>query len=225
MSVSMVDYGYNQASRAFGVATKSVDTLIKHGKVIEAFNSISDVFFSTKMPYADTFKELFKTLKGCNALATLPQQAITTARNVYCFVTSLTLNNMKFCIGSAAGLINKAYDAASFLEKEIAVPFFKGVSEKWKATHFQAVGVGAAIRFMNAAPAAMYSLSHESLRDSLGSYRSGPIFQTIESLSSMVFAGSILTGAGAQIATAASAIGAFTKGAEYYWTGAYNKSW
>lgn len=224
MSVSMVDYGYNQASRAFGVATRSVDTLIKHGKVIDAFNSVSDVFFSTKMPYADSFKESFKTLKGYNALATLPQQAIVTARNVYYFVTRATFNNMKFCIGSVAGLINKAYDAASFLEKEIAVPFFKGVSEKWKATHFQAIGVGAALRFMNAAPEAIISLRDKHLLDSL-TYHSGPIFQTIESLSSVVFAGSILMGAGAQITTAASAIGAFTKGAEYYWTGAYKKAW
>ena len=197
---------YDKRPGAFDVISKGLcemDTLIKHGKLVEAFCSVSDVFFSAKMPFEDNFKGALKTLKGWNALGGLPKQIMATTTKIYQLVAEKSFNAFMACTAAVAGSINKTYDAASFLEKQIGIPFFAGISDSYKTTHFQAVGVGAAVRFTNAAPSVVHNPAAR--------------FQAVESLAGMVFAGSILAGGGAQLTTAASAVGAVTKGIEYIW--------
>ncbi|MES2199194.1 MAG: hypothetical protein V4489_03390 [Chlamydiota bacterium] len=223
--ISLSGQSVCQVARAVGSVFTDSNALILNAKVVEAFNSASDVFFSTKMPYSDSFKEALKTFKGANALATLPQQIGSIVKSVSWFIERQSFGALTGCIAVAAGTINKVYDAASFLDREVAVPFFKGVTELYKTVHFQAVAVGASVRFIVAAPrVADFCLSGELLKTlQEGRYDSSYIFQAVESVATMVFAGSILMGGGAQLTTAASAVGAFTKGVEFYWRGNYKK--
>ncbi len=179
-----------------------MNTLIMGGKIVEAFSSIADVFFSVKMPCDDNFRGAVKTLKGWSALGSLPRQVMMTAQGVYNLAMDLTFNALMGCVSNGAAVINKAYDAASFLEKQIAIPFFAGVTDLYRKTNFQAVGVGATIRFVSALPRVEYS--------------SFARLQAVESAASMVLAGTMLAGGSSQLATAASATGAFAKGLGYF---------
>lgn len=183
-----------------------MDKLIMYAKVVEAVNSVADVFFSTKIPFADNFKGALRTLKGWNALGGLPQQIKDTIDKMHGFLRAPGCF-FRESIGAVTGLINKAYDAASFLENQIAIPFFKGVSEQYKSTHFSALGVGALNRLIQLIQLQSYS----------GLQISPCTFAIVENLSSVVLASSMLMGGGSQVTAAASALGAFAKGAGYCW--------
>lgn len=205
-SLNMQDV-YDQTVRVADRVSKDLcemNILIMGGKVAEAFSSVADVFFSAKMPCDDNFRGALKTLKGWSSLGSLPRQVMVTAQEVYYLFKVQTFNALMSCVSKGAAVINKAYDAASFLEKQIAIPFFAGVTDLYKKTNFQAVGVGAAIRFISAVP--------------LMGYSSSATLQAVESAASMVFSGTMLMGGSAQLATAASATGAFAKGLDYFWT-------
>lgn len=203
----------------------NTNTLIMECKLLEAASGVADVFFSVQTNALDGFKGALKTLKGWNALGTLPTTVKQTVRAVNsCMQERIFprfVGAFVDCIGRASVIVNKTYDVASFLENQIAVPFFKGVSAAYKSTHFQALGIGSMARLVSSSERLIsYSVGGDLFGQGqvsgYGAVNYG--FKTVESVSSVVFAGSMLMGGGAQLTTAASAVGAFSKGVEYVWT-------
>lgn len=214
--------------RAFVVLMNDMsntNVLIMQCKVLEAAAGVADVFFSVKTTALDGFKGAFKTLKGWNALGTLPTTVKETVRAINgCIQERIFprfIGAFVDCIGRSSVVVNKTYDVASFLENQIAIPFFKGVSAAYKSTHFQALGIGSMARLVSSSERLIsYSVGGDLFGQGqvsgYGAVNYG--FKTVESVSSVVFAGSMLMGGGAQLTTAASAVGAFSKGVEYVWT-------
>lgn len=196
--------------------------MITHAKAMDAFISVKETFFGMETTASESmFKGSLKHLKGWNSVMTIADSALETASKVSAFVTNATVQRATDLVSGLTGLINKAYDVASFLENQIAVPFFNGISKAYESVHFQALALGSCAR---AAIAGERLVSYTFQTDL---FEKGAVgtdaavkngLKLGESLAALSLAGSILTGAGSKAIVASSAIGAACKLSEYYWS-------
>ncbi len=217
-------YLYAQGEKAAGVFTKDLADMEKmttHAKIIDAYFSVQSTFFSVENKHAEGFKGALKTLKGWIALGTLPKQIKETQEKVeVCFkyfYGALILD----AVAAIGTLVNKSYDAANFLEKQLGLSYFAGVTDRFASTHFGFLGLASSARLLTAGEKVVsyFIDSHVfscSRPDFDGCVKNG--LKVVENLSTVVFASAMIYGGSNQLKTATSAISAFAKGAEYYWS-------
>lgn len=216
-------YMHAQGNNVVTVLSKDLgdmEKMITHGKVIDAYFSMQSTFFSIESACAESFKASLKTLKGWVALGTLPKQVLETKEKIEKCFKNLTAYATLDCSAAIGTLVNKSYDAAGLLEK-LNISYFAGVTQRFASTHFGCLGLAAFSRLTMAGErvASYYRNADffELKRVDFNSCVSNGL-KVVENISTGVFAGAMLFGGTNELRTATSAIGAFAKGAEYYWS-------
>jgi|GEM_PF-4537847 len=197
-----------------------MEVMIKHAKVMDAFIGVQKEFFSVEPGVTEgAFQASLKQFKGWNALMTISRSVKETAEKVASFFKERTYRLAIDSIGMLAGIVSKAYDVASFLENQIAVPAMKGVSDAWKNTSFQALLVGSFARGTLAGEKVLSSIRGEAgFNDGVKN-----TLKVLDSVGGATLSAAILTGQSAQLTAVASAVSAASKLSEYYWSNVFTK--
>jgi hypothetical protein len=144
---SSVTSAFDRTGRNIVSLTKDLadtKTLIAHLKSFDIIVSIGATFYGRA---ATSVEESIRgSLKGWNAIGTMSEDIQKLSENVTACLKETTFRAIAECASLTSGVINKTYDIVSFLENQITVPVLKGMSDRYKDVHMQALGVGSAVR-------------------------------------------------------------------------------
>ncbi len=153
-----VNFGYNtsiQAGRAFAVVSKDItdlDTAIMFAKAGDVFLAAKETLgFGKVTSSGEAYQGAVGYLEGWNALMTFPDTIKQTIEKVSEFFLNQTYYMAIDCVGAVTGLFNAACETAGFLENQLDIPCFKGISDMTEKSNFQALALGATARMAIAA--------------------------------------------------------------------------
>ena len=215
-----LNFGYNtsiQAGRAFSVMSKDItdlDTAIMFAKAGDVFLAAKETLgFGNLTSSGEAYRGAVGYLEGWNALMTFPDAIKQTIEKVSEFFINQTYYMAIDCVGTITGLFNAACETASFLENQMSVPCFKGISDMTEKSNFQALALGATARM---AIAAERVFSYVSGKGDAG-YRDGVEngLDVAKNFGDLVLAVTMVTSGSKPVLVGASALSAASKVAKY----------
>lgn len=206
-----------QAGKVFSVLNKDVqdlETAIMLGKVGDVVITAKETLgFGKATSSEKAYQGVVGTLDGWNALKTFPDAVLETKEKVSDFFIKKTYAIAMDCVSAVTGLFNATCDVVGFLENQLALPFFKGVSDILETSNFQALAAGATARASIAAERVFSYLSGKggvSDKDMVNN-----VLDLTKNMGDLGLAVSMLTGANKVALVGASSISAASKLAKY----------
>ncbi len=214
---NIVSNASSQAGRAFSVLNedvKDLETVIMLGKVGDVVITAKETLgFGKATSSEKAFQGVLGTLDGWNALKTFPDAILETKEKVSEFFMKKTCSIAMDCVSAVTGLFNAACDVIGFLENQLAIPFFKGISDMVEVSNFRALAVGATARASIAAERVFSyvsgkgDVSHKDLVNNA--------LDLTKNMGDLGLAVTILTGASKTALVGASSVSAACKLAKY----------
>lgn len=220
---SMGNFAYNtgaQASNSFNVLSqdlKDLDTAITFAKAGDVFISAKAAFGFGQVPScAESYQSAVGYLEGWNALMTFPDAIKETIKKVSELFVKHTCYAAIDCISMVTGCFNATCETVGFLENQLAIPCFNGISDVVKTSNFQALAVGAAAR-VAVASERVFSFAVGSKDVGYGEGVENGL-AIAKNLGDFVFAVTILTTNSPLVMAGASSLSAASKVAMYGWS-------
>ncbi|MES2199196.1 MAG: hypothetical protein V4489_03400 [Chlamydiota bacterium] len=206
-----------QAGRVFAVLNedvKDLETAIMLGKVGDVLIKAKETLgFGKTSSSEQSYQGVLGTLDGWNALKTFPDTIIETKAKVSEFFMKQTYSIAMDCVSAVTGLFNAACEVVGFLEAQLAVPCFKGISDVLETSNFQALAAGATARTLTAGERVFSYVSSKgniSYKDGVGSG-----LDVVKNLGDLAFAVTMLTTGSQSMLLGASALSTASKVTKY----------
>jgi hypothetical protein len=214
-SVNFLNSSCSEAGRVFTVLSEDVaeiETAIMFGKVLDVFISAKETLgFGVASSTDKAYQSALGCLDAWNAVMTFPGAIKASVEKVSEFFIKQTYLLAADCVGTLTGTFNAACDVVGFIENQLEVACFKGISDSLETSNFQALAVGATARTAIAAEKLFASVSAK--KDYRGGIEGG--LDVVKNLGDLTLAVAMLADGGKSVAVVASALSTASKVAQY----------